>query len=335
MGALVLAGCGVPGEPLPPLLEIPAPVADLAAAQVGTEIQLSWSRPRLTTEGTRPLRLDRVEIYAVFRSDPAAPQFPEGSRLLAALSLRNLPEAQERMTYTVALDASHLGAEASFAVRALNDRGRDAGFSNLVTLRIANLPTPPSDLQAVVTERVVRLRWNPSEQAAFGGSPPASVDGYQVVRRESGPPAPEIVLGETQTPAFDDAAFEFGRNYVYAVRAFVRQGETLAVTPPSPPMEVAAVDRFPPSPPGNVRAVTSAGAVEIAWSPNEEADLAGYYVYRSDGGEFRRAHSDALRIPVFRDATVRAGVRYRYRVRASDRNGNESAPSEEVSILAE
>jgi hypothetical protein len=339
LATALLAGCGVPGEPLPPLLEIPAPVQDLTAAQVGAEIQLAWSRPRLTTEGTRPLRLDRVELYGAFRSEGTQPpRFPEESRLLAALSLRNVPEAQERMAYTVALDASQLGAEASFAVRALNDRGRDAGFSNVVTLRIANLPAPPAALQAVVTERAVRLSWSPSEQSAFGGTaaaPPAAVDGYQVLRREAGSPGSGTVVGETQAPAYDDASFEFARTYVYTVRAFVRQGEALAVTPPSAPTELAAVDRFPPAPPGNVRAVVAAGAVEIAWSPNEESDLAGYNVYRSDGGEFSRANSEPLRIPVFRDATVRAGVRYRYHVRAADRNGNESAPSEEVSVIAE
>ncbi|MGH9786565.1 MAG: hypothetical protein ACRD88_20540, partial [Terriglobia bacterium] len=110
---------------------------------------------------------------------------------------------------------------------------------------------------------------------------------------------------------------------------------SLAVTPPSVPAEIAVVDRFPPAPPGNVRAVVTAGAVEIAWSPNEETDLAGYHVYRSDGGEFSRTNPELLRIPVFRDATVRVNARYRYHVRAADRNGNESAPSEEVSVLAE
>jgi len=337
LGACLLAGCGVPGEPLPPLLEIPAPVEDLAAEQVGAEIHLAWSRPRLTTEGTRPQRLERIEIYGVFRSDRAPLRFPEDSRLLAALSTRNLPEAAQRMAYTVSLDASQLGAEAAFAVKALNDRARDAGFSNAVTLRIANLPQPPAELQAVLTERAVRLGWRPSPQSAFGAAAPLppSFDGYQVLRREAASPDPAVVLGETQSPAYDDPSFEFGRSYVYTVRAFVRQGEALAVTPPSAPAEIAAVDRFPPSAPGNVRAVTGRGAVEIAWSPNEEADLAGYYIYRSDGGEFLRANPDPLRIPVFRDATVRAGVRYRYQVRAADRNGNQSSPSEEVSLMAE
>ena len=95
------------------------------------------------------------------------------------------------------------------------------------------------------------------------------------------------------------------------------------------------MDRFPPSPPENLRVVTSPGAVELAWSPNAEPDLAGYNVYRSEEGAFTRINPELLRIPVLRDSTVRPGVRYRYQVRASDAKGNESGPSEEVVATAE
>ena len=148
-------------------------------------------------------------------------------------------------------------------------------------------------------------------------------------------------MGEAQGPEYEDAAFEFGRTYVYSVRAFVRRGESAAVTPLSAPAEIAATDRFPPGAPENVRTVVVPGAVEISWSPNEEEDLAGYQVYRSEGdgrsegGEFARVNPEALRVPVFRDATVRPGVQYRYEIRAADRSGNESEPSEAATVVAE
>ena len=339
LAAAFLAGCGVPGEPLPPLLEIPAPVQDLSVVQVGTQLQLAWSRPRLTTEGTRARRLDRIELYGAFLpGDAPLTSFSEQSSRLATILAQSLPETEERMVYTIPLDASHLGSQATFALKVLNDRGRDAGFSNVVSARIANLPEPPSDVQLTLTEKAVRLSWKSSPQSALGGSaaPPApTIDGYQVFRQEAGSPAQASVIGETPSPAYEDAAFEFEHRYVYSVRAFVKQDNSLAVTPLSAPVEVAAVDRFPPAPPENVRAVAAPGAVELAWSPNAEPDLAGYSVYRSDGGAFTRINSELLRIPVFRDATVRPGVRYRYQVQASDAKGNESAPSEEVSVEAD
>ena len=303
--------------------------------QVGTQLQLAWSRPRLTTEGTRARRFDRMELYGAFLpGDAPLTSFSEQSSRLATILAQSLPETEERMVYTIPLDASHLGSQATFALKVLNDRGRDAGFSNVVSARIANLPEPPSDLQLTLTEKAVRLSWKSSPQSALGGSA-APISGYQVFRQEAGSLVPAAVIGETPSPAYEDAAFEFEHRYVYSVRAFVRQGDSLAVTPLSAPGEVAAVDRFPPAPPENVRAVAAPGAVELAWSPSAEPDLAGYNVYRSEEAAFTKINSELLRIPVFRDATVRPGVRYRYQVRASDAKGNESGPSEEVPITAE
>lgn len=333
--ATLLPGCGVPGEPLPPLLEIPAPVKDLTAAQVGEHLDVEWSRPSLTTEGTRAQRLARVEVYASFypQSTPA-PGFPDISDLLATIPARSIPESEDRMRLTIRLDASRPGTQAVIAVKAFNERNRDAGFSNVVTLPIANLPQPPTALDAQVTERAVRLAWQPAAQSAFGGAA-SPVDGYQVFRREVTQPAPGMMIGEAQDSAYDDASFEFEHTYVYSVRAFVKRGGALAVTPFSAPAQVLVTDRFPPRAPQDVRAVATPGAVEIAWSPNDEPDLAGYFVYRSEGGEFTRLNPEPLRIPVYRDATVQPGARYRYHVRAADRKGNQSEPSEEVSITAE
>ena len=338
MVACLLAGCGVPGEPLPPLLEIPARVEDLVAAQVGSQIQLEWSRPRLTTEGTRAQRLDRIEIYTSFYPEGApVPSVPEPSDRLAAIPAQRIPEAEDRMRLTVRLDASRPGTLAVIAVKAFNDRGRDAGFSNVVTLPVANLPEPPAALEGEVTERAVRLTWTPATQSVFGVEA-ATVDGYQVFRREAGaaePGTPGTMIGETQSSEYEDPSFEFEHTYLYSVRAFVRRRESVAVTPFSATAEVVATDRFPPRSPQDVRAVATTNGVEIAWSPNEEEDLAGYYVYRGDGGEFARMNPEPLRVPVFRDATVRPGARYRYHVRAADREGNESEPSEEITMTAE
>src|SRR5205807_1962265 len=45
------SGCGFVGEPLPPLLNIPRPVTDLAAVQRGSKIIVQFTLPQLTTEG--------------------------------------------------------------------------------------------------------------------------------------------------------------------------------------------------------------------------------------------------------------------------------------------
>ena len=330
-----LVACGVPSEPLPPLQEIPSPVADLSAAQVGARVQLVWSRPRLTTEGTRAQSLDRMEIFGLFlRDETELTSFPEQSRLVATAPVESASETEERTVYELPLEGPRIGATAFFAVKAVNRKGKDAGFSNMVSLTIADLPEPPSDLQATLTEKAIRLSWKPAPRSVFGGAAPP-LDGYQVLRKEAGSTEAAEEIGMAPSPAYDDSSFEFEHRYVYSVRAFVKQGDSLAATPFSAPVEMAAVDRFPPAAPQNVRAIAVPGAVEMAWSPNPEPDLAGYNVYRSDGGTFAKLNPERLLIPVLRDPAVRPGAAYRYHVRASDKNGNQSDPSEEISITAE
>ncbi len=143
------------------------------------------------------------------------------------------------------------------------------------------------------------------------------------------------MLGTTGSAAYQDSTFEFGQSYVYSVRAFAGQGESAALTPPSHSAEVAAVDRFPPASPQNVRAVTIPGAVDLAWSPNSEADMAGYNVYRRERDSLLQLNLGLLPAPLFHDPSATAGTRYLYRVTAVDGDGNESAASQDAVVTAE
>ena len=49
--ALLVTGCGYVGDPLPPALNIPVPVADLNAVQRGDQIIIQFTVPQMTTEG--------------------------------------------------------------------------------------------------------------------------------------------------------------------------------------------------------------------------------------------------------------------------------------------
>ena len=335
LGAGLLAACGVPGPPLPPLLEILAPVSNLSAVQIGHRVRLAWAPPRLTTEGTRARRLDRIEVFGAFLPSGAPlSSFAEQSRRLAILPALEIPAEQAETVQEFDLEPSQIGQQAFFAVKAINDQGKDAGFSNQVSLQISNLPEPPSDLEALVTETAIRLQWKPAERSAFGGPPPVP-GGYEVYRADAATPAAGERIGTAASLSFEDTSFTLGQRYVYSVRAFVRTGESVAVTPHSAALAVIAADRFPPKAPQNVRAIAVPGAVELSWSPGTEADLAGYTVYRSAGGAFQKLHSELLTLPLFRDATITPAARYRYQVTATDNSGNESPPSEELALTAE
>src|SRR5512135_3156038 len=51
LACALLAACGTPGAPQPPSLELPTPVADLAATRAGDKVTLTWTPPQLTTDG--------------------------------------------------------------------------------------------------------------------------------------------------------------------------------------------------------------------------------------------------------------------------------------------
>ncbi|MBI4458898.1 MAG: hypothetical protein HY648_02420 [Acidobacteria bacterium] len=335
LGIALQLGCGVPGEPLPPLLEIPQPVRDLSAVQVGADIHLKWSVPQLTTEGTRVRRLDRLEVYAVFAEpDRSPPDFAERAERVETIPAPQLSPQPEPISYPLPLSREQVGRTAWFAVKAVNDRGRDAGFSNTVAVEITDLPEPPTGLQATLTENAIRLRWTGGERSIFGGSAPPG-GGYQILRGEGESSRAMEVLATTPATEYEDTTFQFGQTYEYSIRAIQEKGDSVAATPLSGPVQVVAADRFPPTPPQNLRAIAVSGAVEMSWSPNTESDLAGYNVYRSQGGPFQRLNPELLSVPLFRDTRVERGRPYRYQVRAADRDGNESDSSEEVSLTAE
>ena len=62
---LLVAGCGKKGPPLAPLVKLPAPPADLAAARRGDTVELSFTVPAVNTDGTRPANVASADVYAI------------------------------------------------------------------------------------------------------------------------------------------------------------------------------------------------------------------------------------------------------------------------------
>ncbi len=77
-------------------------------------------------------------------------------------------------------------------------------------------------------------------------------------------------------------------------------------------------------------------SIDLSWLPDTEADLAGYIVYRREPAEastvWQRISPAAPVVgPGFHDANVQPGRLYAYAVSAIDREGHESARSNEAS----
>ena len=64
------AACGKAGPPLPPLVRVPAPPAELVAARRGARVDLRFTVPNSNSDGSRPANEDRVDVYALTATEP-------------------------------------------------------------------------------------------------------------------------------------------------------------------------------------------------------------------------------------------------------------------------
>jgi hypothetical protein len=164
-------------------------------------------------------------------------------------------------------------------------------------------------------------------------------------------PAPiEVKLRTPVQPADTggtiDHTAQAGETYRYTaqrVRSVSLGGHTLELrSSVSSAATVAMRDTFPPHAPSGLEAVPGGAtaadrSIDLSWTPDTDADLAGYIVYRQEVDPKGVAAGTATRLnltpvvgPAYRDQTAMAGHRYAYRVTAVDTAGNESAPSADV-----
>lgn len=204
------------------------------------------------------------------------------------------------------------------------------GWSNLISLQPAPALLPPVKLQvAELTEKAIVIEWK-----APAGPQTATPLKYRVYRSLK----PEDVTPEllTGTPIaetrFNDSHFSFGTNYYYSVRTVLETSVGQALSPFCSPLAVSNPDRYPPHPPEDLTAISDKSVISLVWTPNNEADLAGYWVYRREvDGEEKRVNEKLLTTAAYTDKGLKTGKVYFYRVKAVDLLGNESAFSAEVS----
>ena len=72
--------------------------------------------------------------------------------------------------------------------------------------------------------------------------------------------------------------------------------------------------------------------VDLVWTPDTEAGVAGYNVYRREQNQPAiKINKELVRASAYRDSDIVPGARYFYSVSAVSVRGNESSRSEEAS----
>jgi fibronectin type 3 domain-containing protein len=212
-----------------------------------------------------------------------------------------------------------VGGEVFIAVKITGDNSRSLGWSNFAVLQVVAPVPVPASLKAGNVPAGVQLSWQ------------SGAASHRILRAKGDEP-PEQVATTPQSPWVDPGAVP-GVEYRYRVQAVNPAGDKEAESLISDAVVIMARDVAPPATPVAVRAIAGLGTIEIAWDANREADIAGYRLFRSAGGDWTRVGGD-LNAPAFTDRDVQSGKAYRYTVAAFDANGNESGRSAPVEITA-
>jgi hypothetical protein len=337
----VVTGCGTPGAPLPPSLNLPDRVTDLAATRAGNQVSLTWTMPKKNTD--KLILKDNIAVH-VCRQEGAGDCVHTGGKLLLA------PGLQGTFTETLpSVLASGAPRALNYFIELKNRNGRSAGMSNGAVVLAGAPPAPLADISAEVRKTGIVLRWTPDDENAVVrlqrrlltpqrakprqgllASPPESVEQNLLV--ESG----------SQTGRAIDKDIRFGETYEYRAQRVSRvttDGKTLELDGElSQPVRVEARDIFPPDVPSGLTAVAIAAenggeaAIDLSWRPDTETDIAGYIVYRREDDEAWQRISPVQPVvgPAFHDPHVQPGHTYRYAVSAADQGGHESARSTEA-----
>lgn len=295
--------CGQVGEPLPPLLKIPARVEGFEARQFEDKALLRWSPVRLTTEGAALQDLDRMVIYAVEIARDAQPAAPEA----LAPYFKVVAEAGPDDSEAEVAVSDRYGQRTAFAVQAVTTKGKFSPWSALQVLELTEPPAAPTNLRAEARENGVALVWSEADRAT----------GYSVERAVEEGAFAEV--GQSGDAQLLDESARFDVAYRYRVRGRADAATGAVPGPPSLVVSITPQDVFPPAAPQGVRVIRTPQSVELSWSASPERDLAGYRVER--GGI--SLQEELLTAPAFSDADAPGG-KLEYRIFAVDQEGNTS-----------
>ncbi len=120
--AAVLAGCGTPGAPQPPSLNLPDRVTDLTATRTGNVVSLAWTTPKKNTD---KLMLKSGVETRVCR------QQAEGACEAAGRGMVLEPGSAGTLTETLPPALAEASPRTlTYFVELKNRNGRSAGLSN-------------------------------------------------------------------------------------------------------------------------------------------------------------------------------------------------------------
>lgn len=182
LAALGAAGCGKKGDPMPPILLVPAPTTELEVVQRGGQLLVELPYPQTTAAGTPLGGLTAVTVSRLVTPLPAtatapvevdARQFEAGAETVRVLEGAELASAVrgDRIVFTLPLPEAAEPSALTLGVTTRGPRGRVSASSNRITFPVVEPPPPPTGVEVTGEAGGVRVRWNPPPTATATGAP--------------------------------------------------------------------------------------------------------------------------------------------------------------------
>ncbi|HKL48907.1 MAG TPA: fibronectin type III domain-containing protein [Desulfuromonadales bacterium] len=213
----LLTGCGMKGPVQPLQKPLPAAPPEIALAQKGDRLLLSWHIPEKNQDGSALTDLARFRIYRM-EYDPAdeCPECRDTSTLRREVDLEYLLDVTRRGSRLYFWDeAVKTGRGYIYRIAPVTEKGRE-GASAVARRPVVAPPRPPSELAAQGLDKLVRLNWDESPVSAAE----VEILGYNVYRAIGDRPFVGSPLNSKilVRPEYEDFGLENGQTYRYAVR---------------------------------------------------------------------------------------------------------------------
>lgn len=342
---LIALCCGKRKPPLPPVERI-SQKAEIKGIQRGGLVVLSWKMPARNASDGKLQNIDRVDIYRY--AEPSAidlslteEEFASRSIIISSIKISNDDFGLKEQAYSDRLEFAGQPIRLIYAIRYVNTEGQKADFSNFLLIEpSAKIAQNPENLVLQSTESAVIVRWNAPEKNV-DESTPVNILGYNVYRKEKNSESFSLLNTKpVSNTNFSDESFEFGQNYQYLVRAVSLGTEAESVESlDSEIAEIKPIDKFAPSAPTAITIAAAPNNLSIFFATNPEKDIAGYRIFRSTDPNLQKTNwtlltPEILTTNTFQDRQVESGKTYFYYIKAIDKAGNISEPSETASETA-
>ena len=340
--SVLLTGCGKRRPPVPPASRPNLNRSQLTGFQRGDQIILQISLQGLNGLSAYK-QADVFRLAEMTDSPQFLPEddFASRSTIVGSISIPANATNASTLTFTDSLNLKGQSIRLRYAVRFVNREGQKTAFSTFTLIEpLVNIADAPTLNDVKVTQDSINLKWLPPV-SNNDQSQPANIVGYNVYRTTNN--QTDFLKLNTSLLSelvFGDKNFEFGRDYVYFIRAVsVGPDGTQIESADSNQIKIKPIDTFPPVAPEGVTIAAAPGRLSLFFVPNSESDAAGYNVYRTTDSNlppdrWRQINEQPLTTTTFQDSNIESGTRYFYYLTAVDKAGNTSAPSEIVSEVA-